>query len=282
MARELVKGLFSLIRPFNCFMSAVTVPIIFLFLAGPSGFGNYQKEIFLGPLVVFLMCAGGNVLNDVVDLKIDRINKPSRPIPSGMVTKKQAVIFSLLMFAGCVFVASQISRMVLIASVVGSLALAFYDMFSKSLGVLGNAIVSLVIGSPYIVIGMITGETHKAAFLAIAAATITFGRELIKSIEDVKGDSIAGRFSLPAKYGKRKTMIVASISIVLGSLSLIYLRAFYGNTYLFVILLAIYKFSGAIIQPVRMTTTKAGKVSKDIKTGSAITVLALALGSLLG
>ncbi len=280
MARQLLKGLFALIRPFNCIMSAVTVPIIFLFLAGSSDLGNYQKEVFLGPLVVFLMCAGGNVLNDVVDLKIDRINKPARPIPSGMVTKRQAVIFSLLMFAGCVFVASQISRVVLIASIAGSLALAFYDMLSKSLGVLGNAIISLVIGSPYMVIGMITGETHKAAFLAIAAATITFGRELIKTIEDVKGDSVVGRFSLPAKYGKRKTMVIASLSIAFGSLSLIYLRAFYGDVYLFVILLAIYKFSGAIIQPVRMTTTKAGRLAKDIKTGSAITVLALALGSL--
>ena len=282
MARDLLKGLLALIRPLNCIMSAIAVPVVFIFLVGVGKLANFQKEIFLGPLVVFFMCAGGNVLNDVVDLRIDRINKPLRPIPSGMVTKKQALLFSLVMFAACVFVASQTSRIVLIASIAGTLALAFYDMFSKSLGVLGNMTVSLVIGSPFMVIGMITGETHKAVFLAISAAAITFGRELVKSIEDVKGDSIAGRFSLPAKYGKRKSMLVASISILIGSLSLIYLRVFYGNVYLLMLLFAMYKYSGAIIQPVRMTASKAGKLSKDIKIGSAITILALAVGSLFG
>lgn len=263
-------------------MSAIAVPVAFLFLAGPSELTNFQKEMFLGPLVVFFMCAGGNALNDVVDLKVDRVNKPSRPIPSGMITKKQALIFSLLMFAACIFAASRVSRTVLVAAAAGALVLGFYDIFSKSLGVLGNIMVSLVIGSPFMVIGMITAETHKAVYLAIAAATITFGRELVKSVEDVKGDSVVGRFSLPARYGKRKTMFLASASILVGSASLIYLRAFYGSVYPLILLFALYKFSGAVLQPVRMNASKAGKLSKEIKAGSAVTIIALAAGSLLG
>lgn len=278
----MLNGFLVLIRPLNCVMSAIALPVAFVFLIGPANLADYQKEIMLGPLVVFFMCAGGNALNDFIDLRIDRINKPARPIPSGMITRKQALIFSLLMFASCVLIASQVSRIFLVAAITGTLVLVFYDMFSKSLGVLGNMMVSLVIGAPFMVIGMITGETHKAVFLAIAAATITFGRELVKSIEDVKGDSVIGRFSLPAKYGKRKTMLVASVSILIGSISLIYLRVFYSNVYILILIFAIYKYSGAIIQPVRMTTSKMGRFSKDIKIGSAITILALVVGSLLG
>ncbi|MBI4177325.1 MAG: geranylgeranylglycerol-phosphate geranylgeranyltransferase [Candidatus Aenigmarchaeota archaeon] len=280
MVRDLSKGLFSLIRPVNCVMSAIALPVAFVFLTGFDRLAGFGKEMLIGPVVVFFMCAGGNALNDVVDLRIDRINKPSRPIPSGMITKKQAFLFSVLMFLACIAAASVVSKVFLVAAVTGTLVLGFYDMFSKSLGVLGNMIVSLVIGSPFMIIGMVTGETHRAVFLAIAAAAITFGRELVKSIEDVKGDLVVGRFSLPAKYGKRKTMLVASASILVGSVSLIYLRAFYGNLYLLFLIPALYKFSSAIIQPVRMTPSKAGKFSKDIKTGSAITIIALLAGSL--
>lgn len=40
-------------------------------------------ELILAVLVVALVDAGGNAINDVYDVEIDRINKPDRPIPRG-------------------------------------------------------------------------------------------------------------------------------------------------------------------------------------------------------
>ncbi|MBI2085435.1 MAG: geranylgeranylglycerol-phosphate geranylgeranyltransferase [Candidatus Aenigmarchaeota archaeon] len=280
MSKNLVRGLVALIRPLNCFMAALAVPATFLFLAGVNRIQAFSKEMILGSLVVFFMCAGGNALNDLVDSRIDRINKPARPIPSRMVTKNQTLLFSFSLFLVSISAASAISKIVLISVVAGSMLLAFYDLFSKYLGILGNVIVAVILGAPFIVMGLISGEVHKSILVAIAAGSIIFGRELIKSIEDVKGDSIIGIHSFPAKYGKKKTASIASLSLIIGSIALVYLRTYYNAAYIIVLLFALYKFMGPVLQPLRMTTKKAGGYSKNIKAGIIIVILAVVLGSL--
>ncbi len=281
MSGNLAKGLVLLMRPLNCIIAAFAVPAAFVFLTGAGRLYLFQKEILFSSLAVFLMCGAGNALNDFMDVRIDKINKPSRPIPSGMVARNEALVFSAVLFSSSVLVASRVSGIVFLSVLAGSMILVFYDVFSKSIGIFGNMLVSFVIGFPPIIMGLIVGDLSKAVFLAVGASAITLGRELVKNIEDVKGDSVVGRYSFTAKYGKRKAASLASVLIIIGSLSLVYLRSFYGNAYLVVLLLAIYKFSGAIIQPLRMTASKAGKLSKDIKIGSVIAVLALVVGSFL-
>ncbi len=280
MSKNLIKGLIGLIRPLNCFMAALAVPAAFLFLVGVNRIQAFSKEMVLGAVVVFFMCAGGNALNDLIDSRIDRINKPSRPIPSRMVTKNQTLLFSLSLFLISITTAYSISRTVLISVIAGSMLLAFYDLFSKYLGILGNVIVAVILGAPFVVMGMVSGEVHKSILLAIAASSIIFGRELIKSIEDVKGDSVIGTHSFPAKYGRKKTASMASLSLVIGSIALVYLRTYYSMVYIVILLFALYKFMGPVLQPLRMTARKAGSFSKDIKTGIMIVLLAVVCGSL--
>ncbi|MQK95647.1 UbiA family prenyltransferase, partial [Escherichia coli] len=49
--------------------------------------------------VVVLIAAGGYVINDYYDAEIDLINKPFRPIPSGRVSKVEALILSLILMS---------------------------------------------------------------------------------------------------------------------------------------------------------------------------------------
>ena len=53
-------------------------------------------------LAVFLITGAGNVVNDYYDRKIDAVNRPKRPIPSGRISPKSALNYSLVLFvAGC-------------------------------------------------------------------------------------------------------------------------------------------------------------------------------------
>ncbi|MHA1452730.1 MAG: UbiA family prenyltransferase, partial [Promethearchaeota archaeon] len=58
----------------------------------------------IGGLCVYILtAAASNVINDVFDIEIDTINRPNRPIPSGKIRKKNAIIYaSLLMGLGLI------------------------------------------------------------------------------------------------------------------------------------------------------------------------------------
>ncbi|MCS7098638.1 MAG: UbiA family prenyltransferase, partial [Candidatus Methanomethyliaceae archaeon] len=71
-----------LIRPINSIMMglAVIVGEIAVFNGIPRAF-----EIIFGFLVGFFLTASSMVLNDIVDIEIDRINMPNRPIAAGRI-----------------------------------------------------------------------------------------------------------------------------------------------------------------------------------------------------
>ena len=74
----------EIIRPGNAVMGVIAV--VLMAIIGE----NYNTPIILGGIAVFLAMGGGNVINDYFDHKIDAINKPNRPIPSGRISLKNA------------------------------------------------------------------------------------------------------------------------------------------------------------------------------------------------
>ncbi len=71
-------------RPTNALMAAVAVLLMAIINF------NYGIPIILGFITVLFATSGGNVINDFFDYKIDKINKPQRPIPSGRISLKNA------------------------------------------------------------------------------------------------------------------------------------------------------------------------------------------------
>lgn len=51
--------------------------------------------LFFPALASVSLTAASFVLNDYLDLEIDRINKPGKPIPSGLVSRKSAIFWGL-------------------------------------------------------------------------------------------------------------------------------------------------------------------------------------------
>ncbi len=83
----------EIIRPGNAVMAVIAVLLVMLIS------GNFTLNAFLACIVVLMVIGGGNAINDYFDHKIDKINKPNRPIPSGRISLKAAGIYSLALFA---------------------------------------------------------------------------------------------------------------------------------------------------------------------------------------
>ena len=85
-------GLIRLMRPVNCTMMGFAV-LVGAVLVAPQFGGLSWLNILFGFLTGFTFCAAAMVINDYYDRKIDAINEPQRPIPSGTVKPIEALAF---------------------------------------------------------------------------------------------------------------------------------------------------------------------------------------------
>src|SRR5450759_4695175 len=96
-------GFIRLMRPLNCIMMGFAVFVGAVLAAPQLGSLNWLN-IMLGFLTGFTFCAAAMVINDYYDRKIDAINEPQRPIPSGTVKPNEALAFmGVLAAVGFVF-----------------------------------------------------------------------------------------------------------------------------------------------------------------------------------
>ena len=93
MLNEL-KGLYKISRPFTTLTGGLAV-LLGGYVAGTGAWG----KVALAILATWFITAAANAWNDYRDIEIDKINQPKRPLPSGLVSPRSALIFSLVMTA---------------------------------------------------------------------------------------------------------------------------------------------------------------------------------------
>ena len=100
-----IRDLIELSRPLNGLLAFVSVWIG----AYMSGGSISIQATFLVATAAVLALSAGNSLNDYCDVEIDRINKPERPIPSGRISRRQALLFSILLLGLSVVIGFQVN-----------------------------------------------------------------------------------------------------------------------------------------------------------------------------
>ena len=274
----------ELCRPFTSALTSLAVVAAILIEAG-NNIINYFWIMLIAAVAIFLFSSAGNVLNDYFDRKIDKINRPERPIPSNKVKAGDALKFSVVLFLLSLMLAIFLNFFCIIIALVAFFFQIMYELKFKQhylsknwtiafltsmLFVFGWAAVNggvavknfeSLLHSPSIIFGVF-------AFLAI------FGREIIKDIEDFKGDT--NRLTLPKKIGTRNAGIVAAafllLSVVLSPVPYLYLK--FNLAYVALVSITDLMFIyGTIIQ---LKNPKNAR--KIIKIGMLIALVAFIIG----
>ncbi len=282
LVNKLLEGIIRLVRLGNCCMAALSIFVAIIAIGGRSGLMIAWENAIIGSVIAFMVCAGGNTLNDYFDIKVDKINKPDRPLPSGVVKKEQALLLAAVLFTSALYLSSVVSHVALAIVSFASALLVFYNMNSKKLGLAGNLLVSLTAAMIFAGVGLMGNDVVKSLYTATPVFLIILSRELVKAAEDVRGDSKISKNSFPIKYGISRTIDMASLLISAGSVLLVYLYTFYGIVYLVILLPALYMFSGLVRRPKKISAKWTAQVSKNIKIGSLIAILALFISGLMG
>ena len=251
---SMIKGYIELIRPHNLIASFLTTIIgvlsVYAFIK-LNGFitpdPQYVSSIaLLAVITVVFIAAGGYAINDYFDADIDAVNKPYRPIPSGRVKRQHALIYSLILMTLGLATSSIIGIITLLYALFNAALLILYSYRIKRLGIIGNIVISYL-GAASIVFGALTlceNIRHislvSTSFIpAFFAFFLLLGREIIKTVEDVKADIKKNMKTLPILLGSKKALIISIIPLVLVvSLSFLPVILYnYGLVYLILALI---------------------------------------------
>ncbi len=226
-------GFVKLIRLENLLIIVFTQYLAAIFLL--EGIRLFNIDLFLLSLSTVILAAAGYIINDYYDVKIDYINKPDRVIV-GKVIKRRVVIFwhTALNFIAIAIGAYLDWRLGVIHFFVAFM-LWLYSNLLKRYPFIGNFTVALLTGLSISIVSLYFQQ--KAVLVntyALFAFSISLIREIVKDMEDWKGDANFGCKTLPIVWGIRKTKVLLYVLIVLFYILIFYMTQFLENDILYI------------------------------------------------
>jgi geranylgeranylglycerol-phosphate geranylgeranyltransferase len=197
-----INGFVRLMRPVNCAMMGFAV-IVGAVLANPQFYGVDVRNVFYGFITGFALTAASMAINDYYDRTIDVVNEPSRPIPSGAVRSREALVLALILTVVGFLAAYLTSALCLLPAAIAWIIFVAYTTFGKRSGLPGNLLVSACVATPFVYgsIAIVRVVQLNVLIFASIAFLSNTGREITKGIVDVKGDATAKVRTMAVRYG---------------------------------------------------------------------------------
>lgn len=159
--------------------------------------------------------AAGNTANDLFDVDADRVNRPERPLVSGGLSRPAALLLGGVA-GGLGLVAAWWVGVALFGIAAAALAVMLvYSPVLKRSGVLGNVAVAATASAPLVYGAAAVGGWRAGLVPFGLAALLHFAREVVKDLEDVPGDRVLGRRTVPIIWGAKAGFLAAAASLIL-------------------------------------------------------------------
>jgi len=223
---RICRPLIIIISVFGSSVGALNVTIADITIN--AGF-HLEWDMFLLTMLAAAFLAGGLMVhNDFTDLESDRVNRPQKPIPSGLIKPKTAAITGIIMMVISVLISFSTTLFAnnsyegsltpyginlpcgLLTSVI-AISGIYYNSKGKYRGIIGHLIVAFGVGAiplwgawamrPYS-----WNDLKILLPLASAIFLMEIGREIMVCIGDLKGDIAAGFKTTPVRQGRMPSM----------------------------------------------------------------------------
>lgn len=273
-----IKGLYKISRPITTLTGALAV-VMGGYVAGTGEWFN----IFLAVVATILVSSSANAWNDYLDVEIDRVNQPKRPLPAGQVSPKAAKWFSFILAGFSIIVAAFINLPSLIIVIGANILLYIYSYRLKSTVLLGNLTVAFISAMSAVAGGVAAGNPRPTFWLFLVIFVAILGREVLKTMADYEGDLKESVRTISTVWGKRTARMVFYILIVATLITMLlpYLLEVYQPIYAYLILLGV--FPVIIYIAYRVGKSRNGpqleKMSQLMKYDFLFWFLAVILGS---
>jgi geranylgeranylglycerol-phosphate geranylgeranyltransferase len=210
---EKLTAIVKITRPINLLITFISV-IVAAFICQPILFPRI--DVILAAFTASFVMASGNIINDIYDIEIDKINRPERPLPSNKITIVQAYSIYISLVFISIFISIFLNEEALVIVLPSILLLFFYSKYLKRIPLVGNIVVAFLTGLVFIFGGVVVGNPSAAIVLAVFAFLINLIREITKDIQDFEGDKTIGVKTLPIYFGfKTSKLIILLFTFIL-------------------------------------------------------------------
>ena len=250
---EIIKPYLQLLRVGNLTFVAILLYVMEKWVATPllqlEQFGELMPWWILTLLIVSVVgiAAGGYVINDYFDVKIDRINRPDNLVVTRIISRDAAMnlfygLTAVGVIAGTVVAWWAHSWTLLFTYVVIPGLLWFYSASYKRMFLVGNLVVAFASAIVPLLVAIanadylhhlyqnalayspIVGELYVwIGGFAAFAFLLTWVREIVKDIEDIEGDREMECRTLPIVWGDKVAKIIATILLVVIATLIVYI-----------------------------------------------------------
>ncbi len=246
--RFTLVGLLKVTRIPNLLIIAVTqyLAVIYLVYEPHQLRMIRDPKLFLLVLSTLMIAAAGYIINDYYDVKIDYINKPERVVVGKLIRRRLVLAAHFLLNITGIFIGFYLDYKVGLINLLASFLLWLYSNRLKKMPLSGNLIIAFLTGLTFFVLWVYYQRSMYLLFnYAIFAFAITLIREIIKDMEDIKGDEKFGGRTLPIIWGIRKTKYFLYALILLSGVLFFFLAGrlnnpVLNNFFLILIIPAIY------------------------------------------
>lgn len=238
--RSSVGSWFTLFRFGNSLTGLIGVIFGSLLALDQIPRGDLASITILHGLSVWAFMCSWNALNDILDVEIDKLNQPNRPLPSGDISLNNAkfltailMCFSLfcLVYAG--YISSSIEDgfenwapsiliwLLAIFLLTNYESSSNYSLKLKDRGLPGNFAISLSVGMVILfgAAGVFEPTEPRVLSLFFIGLSYNLAREIVKDIEDMEGDE--GRNTLAMRIGVEKARVLAWMILLLTMVSIL-------------------------------------------------------------
>jgi 4-hydroxybenzoate polyprenyltransferase len=256
LSNNVITAFLRLTRVWNLFIIAISQYFTAAMLVGTHTLLDWR--LFILSLTTISIAAGGYIINDYYDVKIDLVNKPERVVIGQGITRRYAILFHSVLSILGILIGLLLGWRIAAINFAAVFLLWWYSNDLKRHPFIGNVVVALMTG---IAVMMVDALYQTGNILILIYATFAFFmtlvREIIKDMEDLKGDLTFGCKTLPIIWGFRKTkfliygiLAIFSISVLLLNFYFTKLPEYYFLIFLFPLLLVL------LIKLIRADTKK--------------------------
>jgi len=214
-----LMGYIQLVRPFTLLAPLLAGIFGVLSPVTEIAFRHVVTAIFVG-VTLALAQGAGQCINQFADAELDRMVKPHRPIPSGLVSREEALGLSWLLAMFTVGRAFTISTFFGLTV----LALLFFAVF-YSLAPFSPRRVHPVLNTgwmafsrgfmPMLAVWSVYGDLSRAWQYSVLAFLWVMGFQSTKDVPDSEGDKKFGVKTIPNSYGLKGQIVVMTMCTAL-------------------------------------------------------------------
>ena len=219
-------SLFSVIRLYNIFIIIIAQYFTSIFIISiDTSISSilFDFQLFLLILSSSIAIASGYIINNFYDYEKDLINKPIKSKIDKVIRKRTKLSLYVALNFLCIYTSSLVSWRAVLFFSIYIFVIWLYSHKLKRILFIGNIVSSLLSVIPFFIILIYYKNFELIIFLyAIFLFLIVYMREIIKDLENIKGDFTLDYRTIPVVYGEKSSKYLLSI-VSLFTVAIIYI-----------------------------------------------------------